>query len=91
MASFMFVFTVYSIYDFFETPKEWPTPPFSPILVEGLQQASLIWSIINFAFFLPFLYIAIKRAQLAKFKILGTVFLLYIITILVTSFIRVNG
>jgi hypothetical protein len=40
---------------------------------------------------LPFLYIAIKRAQLAKFKILGTVFLLYIITILVTSFIRVNG
>lgn len=89
LAILFVVLTLISLYEVYEIPKEFAIPNFPISMVKGMQKAYIVWTIINFTFSLPFLYVAIKRRQLAKFKILGTIFLLYIATILTISFIGV--
>lgn len=91
LAVLLLILTITSFYEVYEIPKDWSSPLIPVSIVKDMQQAYIIYAVVNFAFFLPFLYVAIKRQQLASFKILGSIFLLYIVTILVISFIRVNG
>ena len=90
LAALLFVFTITSLYEIYEIPKEWSSPLIPVSIVEGMQKAYIVYAIINFTYFIPFLYVAIKRQQLAKFKILGTIFLLYIATIMMISFIGIK-
>jgi len=91
LAVLLLLLTLASLYEVYEIPKDWNSPLIPTYFVDNMQQAYIVWAVINFIFFLAFLYVAIKRIQLARFKILGTIFLLYIATILITSFINVNG
>jgi hypothetical protein len=91
LAVLWLLLTITALYEVFEIPFELSNPLIPPTIVARMQQAYIIYTIINFIFFLPFLYVAIKRRQLAKIKILGTIVLIYFATILVISFIRVNG
>jgi hypothetical protein len=84
-----FILTIMSVYEFFEIPKDWASPLIPEEMVKGMQRAYLAYSIINFVYFLPSLYVTIKRDRLAKAKILVTIILLYIFTIMITSFIGV--
>jgi len=88
-AALLLVLTITSLYEIYEIPKEWSSPLIPVSIVEGMQKAYIAYAIINFTYFIPFLYVAIKRQRLAKAKILGTIFLLYIATIIVISFIGI--
>ena len=90
LAALLLVLTITSLYEIYEIPKEWGSPLIPVTNVEGMQEAYIVYTIINFTYFIPFLYVAIKRQQLAKLKILGTIFLLYIATIMVISFIGIK-
>jgi len=89
--SLLLALTILSLFEIYEIPNEFSSPLIPSSIVNGMQRAYIIYAIINFIFFWPFLYIAIKRHQLAKFKILGTIFLLYIVTLMTISFIGING
>jgi len=91
LAALFSILTLTSLYEVFEIPKEFVSPLIPPSIVEGMQQAYIIYAVVSFAFFCPLLYIAIKWKQLAKTGLLIAIVLLYIVTLLVTSFIRVNG
>jgi hypothetical protein len=91
LAGLLFVLTLGSLYEAFVIPKELISPLIPVSLVKGMQQAYIVHAVINFIFFLPFLYVAIKNEKFATFKILAIVFLLYISTYLVVSFIGING
>ena len=91
LATLFFLLTVTALYEVFEIPKEWSSPLIPKSLVEAMQQANIIHTIVSFVFFCPLLYIAIKRKRLAKFGLLAAIVMLYIVTLLVISFIRVNG
>ncbi len=88
LAVFWLFLTIISLYEVYEIPKDWSSPLIPISIVGGMQQAYIIYSVINFMFFLPFLYVAIKREQLASFRILGGIILLYFATIAVISLIR---
>lgn len=91
LAVLWFLLTVTALYEVFEIPRDFISSLIPLTIVNGMQRAYIIYTIINFIFFLPFLYVAIKRKQLAKFGLLAAIFLLYIVTLLVISFIGVNG
>jgi hypothetical protein len=91
LAVFWFMLTINCLYEVFAIPKELISPLISISLVADIQQACIVNTVINFIYFLTFLYVAIKRKQLAKIKILGIIILLYIATIITINFIRANG
>ena len=91
LATLFFLLTVTALYEVFEIPKEWSSPLVPESIVKAMQQAYIIHTIVSFVFFCPALYIAIKRQRLAKFGLLAAISMLYIVTLLVISFIRVNG
>ena len=90
LAVLLFVLTAISLYEIYEIPKEWGSPLIPVSIADGMQRAYIVYAVINFTYFIPFLYVAIKRKRLAKLKILGSIFLLYVMTIMVISFIGIK-
>src|SRR3569833_3029405 len=77
LALLFLALTIANIFEFYQVRNVLTSPLIPDSTIEEVQKPYLVHAIINLAFFLPLLYVAVKRQELAKIKILGTIFLLY--------------
>jgi hypothetical protein len=91
LTTLFFILTVVCLYKVFQIPKEWALPSVEISAIKKMQEAYIIHAIVSFVFFCASLYVAINRERLAKLGLLTAIFVKYILTIMITSFILVNG
>ena len=86
LAAVLLGLTVMNLYEGYVIPEQLTSPFVPPSIIKSIQKPYIIHAVINFIFFLPLIYILIRKPLLVTPKIIGSIFLLYIVVFLVMNF-----
>ena len=86
LAVFFLLCTIDCVYRVYLLPSFFISPLIPKSIIPDMQRPFIIMAVINFAFFLPALFVAIKRKRLATPGIVCTIAATYVITIIVLRY-----